>query len=62
MSLEVYQLARQKKKKNILYNLVTLKLFGRDLYRVEDVTTLGYNPKKLGDIFHHVYSCSAIKI
>lgn len=60
MTLEVYQLARLKK--NILYNLVTLKLFGQDLYRDEDVTAVGYNPKKLGDIFHRAYSCSAIKI
>lgn len=50
------------KLKHFLNNLVTLKLFGQDLYRDEDVTALGYNPKKLGDIFHSVYSCSAIKI
>lgn len=58
MSL-VYQIM---KLKHFLNNLVTLKLFGQDLYRDEDVTALGYNPKKLGDIFHSVYSCSAIKI
>lgn len=39
-----------------------LKLFGQDLYCDEDVTVLGYNPKKLGDIFHYVSSYSAIKI
>lgn len=45
----------------ILY-LAMLKLFRKDLYCDEDVTVLVYNPKKLGDIFHYVSSCSAIKI